>query len=217
VPDRASDDYAGMGPLVDQWSKEWAECRTTIGRLDTILVDLRKVGFSFITALLTAGSFLSVLGPAAAAAAEARAVAFGAIMTLITALFFVDCYYENLMAGAVERGLDLESRTKPPVRLTTYLTQNALASHATRAVLALYLGLIVVAAALGAVSVLSNVVQSNTTPAVTSVQFEWTGWALVPMLAGVLFLAGMTVYWSFCAYTLRLYQLKRRPGQRTET
>jgi len=51
-----------IGPDDPSFQKEWAECRTTIGRLDTILEDLRKLGFSFITALLTAGAILSFLG-----------------------------------------------------------------------------------------------------------------------------------------------------------
>src|SRR5579872_5083994 len=41
--------------------KDWQECRTTTGRLDGTLEKLRKVGFSLITGLLTAGSFLNFL------------------------------------------------------------------------------------------------------------------------------------------------------------
>ncbi|HEX9413988.1 MAG TPA: hypothetical protein VF916_10840, partial [Ktedonobacterales bacterium] len=52
-----------LGATSTLWSadgqllKEWAECRATIGRLDTILEDLRKIGFSLVTALLTANAF----------------------------------------------------------------------------------------------------------------------------------------------------------------
>ena len=115
--------------------KEWAECRATVGRLDTILVDLRKLGFSFITALLTASAFLSFLGvptkDVPAPPLVARVAPFIVIMFLIAALFSVDNYYEVLLSGAVERALDLETETDPPIRLTKYVGINALLSKAS--------------------------------------------------------------------------------------
>src|SRR5260221_1634211 len=42
--------------------KEWQECRTTIARLDTVLEDLRKVGFSIPVTLLTASTLFGLLG-----------------------------------------------------------------------------------------------------------------------------------------------------------
>ena len=38
--------------------EEWKECRSTIDRFDKILVDLRKTGFGFVTALVSAAAFL---------------------------------------------------------------------------------------------------------------------------------------------------------------
>ena len=37
---------------------EWKKCRATIGRLDGTIADLRKYGFSLVTVLITASSFL---------------------------------------------------------------------------------------------------------------------------------------------------------------
>src|SRR5260370_18415006 len=38
--------------------REWRECRLTIGRLGTILADLRKYGFNLTTGLLTPSALL---------------------------------------------------------------------------------------------------------------------------------------------------------------
>ena len=43
-----------IGSSVD----EWKECRATIDRCDKILVDLRKTGFGFVTAVVGAATFL---------------------------------------------------------------------------------------------------------------------------------------------------------------
>src|SRR5207247_1278256 len=90
--------------------KEWSECRSSIGRFDVILVDLRKIGFSLITALLSASAFLGFLGiqtapTGAAPPIEVRTAVFVTIMGLIAALFFVDNYFETLLSGAVDRAL----------------------------------------------------------------------------------------------------------------
>ena len=47
----------------DDHKDEWKECRATIGRFDTILVDLRKVGFSFITAIVSGATFFFTQDP----------------------------------------------------------------------------------------------------------------------------------------------------------
>lgn len=39
---------------------EWNECRCSIARFDTIIVDIRKYGFTLITGPLTADAFLFV-------------------------------------------------------------------------------------------------------------------------------------------------------------
>src|SRR6516164_6023595 len=43
---------AGLESKVGSSIDEWKECRTTIDRFDKILVDLRKTGFGFITAVV---------------------------------------------------------------------------------------------------------------------------------------------------------------------
>jgi hypothetical protein len=134
--------------------QEWKECRSIIARLDTILVDLRKVGFSLITGLLTASAFLNFLGvPTAqgvpAPATDVSAAVFIMVMVLVAALFSVDTYYQVLLSGAVERTLDLEAETQPPIRVTRCLSRNAIRSGSSFIIVALYIVLLVTAEGMG--------------------------------------------------------------------
>jgi hypothetical protein len=138
----------------DQRFKDWQECRTTIGRLDTILEDLRKVGFSLITGLLTAGDFLNLLGVGEhVPLSHVRAAVFITVMVLVATLFSVDTYYQVLLSGANERALDLEAQTIPWIRVTKYLSVNATRSGISFVILALYLVLLVTAGGLGLLAV----------------------------------------------------------------
>jgi hypothetical protein len=132
---------------------DWQECRKTIGRLDTILADLRKYGFSIIVSLLTAGAFLNFLGFLGSAGTvpspDARAAVFLTVMVLVAALFSVDSYYQVLLSGAVERALDLEAQTRSPIRVTKYLSVNAFESRIGFVILVLYIVLLAMAEGLG--------------------------------------------------------------------
>ena len=65
---------------------EWQECRTTIGRLDSTIADLRKFGFSLVTVLITASGFLGQQVPSL----ESKISVSVAIMILIAVLFAID-------------------------------------------------------------------------------------------------------------------------------
>jgi len=190
--------------------------------MDTILVDLRKVGFGFITTLLSAGAFLSFLGipppnTAPVVPIQARATIFVATMLLIGALFWLDNYYEVLLAGAVERALDLEFQTDPPVRLSKYLRINARVTAATWVTLLIYLILLVVAAGFGILAVLAT-----PSPSAAPADFALalgTGYGLawlIGIVAGVL-VAVMVSYWVLVARKTRFHSLKRdRPWRHGE-
>ena len=47
----------------DNYNEEWKSCRETVSKFDSTLIDLRKYGFTIITSLLTAGSFLGFNAP----------------------------------------------------------------------------------------------------------------------------------------------------------
>ncbi len=132
--------------------KDWEECRATIGRLDSILVDLRKVGFSIITGLLTAGGFLGFLGiggKASAAPPEVSGAVFIAIMILVAALYSVDSNFDVLLIGAVARAREIEAMTDGQIRLTEYLYLNATRSKVSYVTPALYMILLLTAGAFG--------------------------------------------------------------------
>ena len=140
--------------------RDWQECRATIGRLDTILADLRKNSFAFITGLTAAAAYASYFAqptppdpaqaspgtPAAAAAAaaalvslQARALIIVVIMILIAAAFVIDNYYNCLLDAAVERALDVECLTGiDGLRITKYITINAVESRSYNMIQYLY-------------------------------------------------------------------------------
>ena len=122
---------------------EWQECRSTIGRLDSTIAELRKFGFSFVTVLITASGFLGQQVPSS----ESKMSVSIAIMILIAVLFAVDRYYTLLLNGAVERVLDLEGpkmdfRNLSQDRLTQVISVYAINSGAVYVVPILYVGLL---------------------------------------------------------------------------
>lgn len=114
-----------------QASDEWKECRTSIGRFDNYLVDLRKYGFTLITGLSTANYFWfhrpvdpsSGKCPTAAEVFPTEAGVALVLTLLIAALFVVDRSYEVLLHAAVKRGIELE--TTCDAALTTRLSKVA--------------------------------------------------------------------------------------------
>ena len=122
---------------------EWQECRTTIGRLDSTIADLRKFGFSLVTVLITASGFLGQQVPSS----ESKMSVSIAIMILIAVLFAVDRYYTLLLNGAVEKALDLEGpkinfQDLSQDRLTQVISVQAIRSGAVFIAPVLYLGLL---------------------------------------------------------------------------
>ena len=122
---------------------EWQECRKTIGRLDATIADFRKFGFSLVTVLITASSFLGQQVPSF----ENKMSVSIAIMILIAVLFAIDRYYTLLLSGAVERALDLEGprmnrQDLSQDRLTQVISVYAINSGAVFVVPAMYLGLL---------------------------------------------------------------------------
>src|SRR5919198_5006052 len=88
----------------NNYSEEWKSCRDTADRFDEILHDLRKYGFSILTGLTTAGSFLGFAGPS-------KVLQIGVIvvtMVLIMVLYWLDIYYQSLLFGASFRARFLE-------------------------------------------------------------------------------------------------------------
>lgn len=93
---------------------EWKECRSTIGRFDSILVDLRKTGFGFITTIIGISAYLfgsvAQQGGNTVPTADplAKLAVYAAITLLILMLFMIDRAHNIWLRKAVERASDLE-------------------------------------------------------------------------------------------------------------
>src|SRR6187551_2389190 len=84
----------GAGAKTD----EWKECRTTIDRFDKLLVDLRKTGFGFVTALVGAASF--IFGPDKL---NVRLTILVMLVLLIGTLYLIDLAHQSWLDVAVTR------------------------------------------------------------------------------------------------------------------
>ena len=91
----------------DSTKDEWTECRATIGRMDSVLADIRKYGFSLMTLLLTASALITTANPVAD-----RVAASSAVTILVLVLFLMDRYWWVLFREAVERATELETRPR---------------------------------------------------------------------------------------------------------
>jgi hypothetical protein len=106
-------------PAHDNRLDEWTECRTTIGRCDNTLADIRKYGFTLVTLLLTANALITpkdVLVDHVAASSV--------VITLVVVLFVMDRYWWALLKGATRRASQLEPDLN--IKITGQLTE---ASH----------------------------------------------------------------------------------------
>lgn len=98
-------DTTNVGSKDDPAFQEWVQTQQVTSSLDTMILDIRKYGFSFITVLITAQGFLlgevqlnhiSVLG------------IFLALLILVYVLFTVDRMHEVFLRGAVLNAMRLE-------------------------------------------------------------------------------------------------------------
>ena len=99
--------------------EEWKEARAVIARFDENLHDLRKYGFSFVTALLAANGLFSVSG-ASTVSAGVKASVLVVTMGLIVTLKLLDTHYRRFQRAAATRGRILEDRLN--LDLTTDLS-----------------------------------------------------------------------------------------------
>src|ERR1700738_3290788 len=85
---------------------EWKECRATIDRCDKILVDLRKTGFGFVTAVVGVAAYVfsgnNDFPP--------KAALLGMLVVLIVALYLVDLAHQTWLSVAVKRAEEIERR-----------------------------------------------------------------------------------------------------------
>jgi len=136
------DNKTGAASALD----DWKECRTTIGRLDGLLADTRKYGFTLVTVLLTANALVTPHDPIVD-----RIAASAAVMALIVVLYTIDRYYWILMGAGAQLAGQLEKDLQ--LRTTTWLRAAAVRTGANPAIASIYYGFVLVAAGVAAVVV----------------------------------------------------------------
>ena len=115
---------ADSGEPVD-YTDEWKTAVETSQKFDEMLVDLRKYGFSILTGLITAGSFLGFSANDVSEFSYTNVIHLGVInvsMLLVLILFWLDVYYQNLLYGSVLRTRFLESCRLKKFKLSIYIS-----------------------------------------------------------------------------------------------
>ena len=81
--------------------KEWEKCLDAVENFDTILIDLRKYGFTFISALIGSEVFFGLgLG--------IQNAILLTISTFTVVIYWLDLYYRNALSGTLLRSIFLE-------------------------------------------------------------------------------------------------------------
>jgi hypothetical protein len=83
------------------YEKEWEKSSVTVDKFDQILIDLRKLGFSFVTGLIAAGTVFQL-------GLNVQNGIIQATFALIAVLYWLDTYYQNVLVGAFLRAQFLE-------------------------------------------------------------------------------------------------------------
>lgn len=134
---------------------EWKSCLEQTNKFDGYLFDLRKYGFTLITGLITAGSFLGF-------ESGTELVQVGVIvvtMILVRVLFWVDEYYQQALTRIHARGRFIEiTLNRGLISSMSNLKASGELSSKHPSVSALYLGFTI---ALGALALFSILTEAN--------------------------------------------------------
>ena len=109
---------------IDQhYLEEWKKSTELSMKFDSILMDLRKYGFTIIAGLITASSFLgfSVDNNEFSSTNLIQMGVIDIFMILVVILFWLDIYYQSLLYRSVLRSRFLEL-FRLNYRLSTYLS-----------------------------------------------------------------------------------------------
>lgn len=115
---------------------EWKQARGVLQFFDDKLHDLRKYGFSFVTALLTAEGILIPMKEVIVSA-QIKFAVFGVTLLLILALHFIDKNYRVYQRATNMRALVLEKKLN--LELSETITDRYKAEHINLIVIGLYL------------------------------------------------------------------------------
>jgi hypothetical protein len=136
---------------------EWKEARSVIARFDKSLQDLRKYGFSFVTAVMAADSVIGQAtgtGPLIVTPRVKFAIIL-ATMVLVIALYTIDRFSRSIQYGAQLRAIEIEKNLD--IGLTTKINDIGCKEKAGAFTDGLYYLFILAATVLGIALVWSNV------------------------------------------------------------
>jgi hypothetical protein len=194
------------------YSEEWVKAREATDKFDGNLFDLRKYGFSIVTGLITAGSFLGFSTPT-------QFIQVGVIivtMVLVVVLYWLDIYYQGLLYGAVFRTRFLEI-FRLNRALSIYISALYGASNLGRGLHFIYVGFLIAIFLLGlfvanfaivagdnskneTADALANATESNSNQTFTDIEF-WPnlGWLNLGLaISFFLALIGMLLIYLLC-------------------
>jgi hypothetical protein len=120
--------------------EEWKNARDVLKSFDDYLHDLRKYGFTFVTALLTAESILiptTLLSPDKTVPDPIKFAVFGVTLLLIVALGLIDKNYLVFQDAAGSRALILERKLN--LELTEVIADRYATGHVRQNVFLVYL------------------------------------------------------------------------------
>ena len=140
----------------DKKYQEWKACNEAISKLDTILIDIRRYGFSVATGLTTAGAVLTQFTQFQ----PLQLVLVFATMALIDVLYWLDVYYQTVLSAVILRTQVLECRLQ--FGLDVYISRFYMRHKIGKALHLLYVGFLVYLAILGAQIIISNNLVSST-------------------------------------------------------
>jgi hypothetical protein len=128
----------------DKEYQEWKACNEHITRLDSIIIDLRKYGFSIATGLTTAGSIITQFTEVQ----PFQIVLIFATMALIDVLYWLDVYYQTVLSAVILRTQVLEQRLN--FGLDIYISRFYMRHKIGKALHLLYIGFLIYLAILAA-------------------------------------------------------------------
>lgn len=146
----------------NDYEKEWEKSSGIVDKFDQILIDLRKLGFSFVTGLIAAGSVFQL-------GLNIQNGIIQATMALIAVLYWLDVYYQNVLTGALLRAQFLELfRLK--YATSYYISGVYNKARLDAFITVIYLGLVLSAGIIGlSVNILEN---ENDVNKVTKLQYS---------------------------------------------
>jgi hypothetical protein len=141
----------------NDYPKEWEECLKQMDKFDGYLNEARKYGFTLITGLTTASSFLGFSD-------AANTIQLGVIiatMVLVFVLYLVDTYYRRILNRMLLRALKIEEVNIKGRKLAHYFSRIYREGITSKMILGVYVGFIGALAILGYYAITAAESQGN--------------------------------------------------------